>query len=281
MAINRYLYAVALVLCGFCYLVWGQWLSWVLLLALLLFPWLSLGLSLPAIARFRAMPSSPGKLPAGSWGELSLLGSCDLPVPPFRGRLRVTNLLTGEQIRYRPEAGIPTRHCGGCRVTVEKGRVCDYLGLFSFPIPACRDSFFWILPRPLPVDPLPEYLKSPESEPWDLRPYRPGDPLKRIHRKLSIKTDTLILRCPSRHHRPVELSVFLAGTPDELDRTLGCIFWLGQKLLEQNIPLLLRVHTGSQSLCLAASSPPELEQALCRLLCIPAGKDLGSGGGHG
>lgn len=273
MAVSRLSYAAALGLCFLSYLAWGQWLSWVLLLCLLIFPWLSLALSLPAIARFRAEPSSPHCLLAGSWGELSLLGSCSLPVPPFRGRLRVNNLLTGEQRLYRPEAGIATHHCGGCRVTVEKGRVCDYLGLFSFPIREAKESFFWILPRPLPMDPLPELLQHPVSEQEELRPYRPGDPLRRIHRKLSIKTDSLIVFSPTQHHKPMELTIHLTGSAGDLDRRLGNFSWLGRKLLEQNIPLLLRAHTGEGILSLPVRNTQELERTLQRLLCIPAGKE--------
>lgn len=272
MALNRYLYAAALGLCFLSYLGWGQWLSWVLLQALLIFPWISLGLSLPAIARFRAEPACPRQLLRGSWGVLSLLGICHFPVPPFRGRLRVEHLPTGEQRLYRPDTGIPTRHCGGYRVTVEKGRVCDYLGLFSFPFRCPSSGFYLVLPRPIPVNPVPDYLKRP-IEPGDaeLRPYRPGDPLRRIHRKLSLKTDTLILLNPLCRHPPVVISLELTGDADALDRILGEFIWLGRELTKKNIPFSVEANTAGQRISMSVESPQQLEHAFTRLLCMPIG----------
>lgn len=278
MILSRYLYAAALGLCFFCYLAWGQWLSWVLLWVLLMVPWLSLALSLPAITRFRAQPACPPRIQAGSWGQLSLLGSCTYPVPPFRGRLRVHNLLTGQQRLYRPEEGLPTRHCGGCRVTVEKGRVCDYLGLFSFPIRSCSDGFFLVLPQPIPTDTPADMLPSPEQKCQEPLPYRPGEPIRRIHRKLTIKTDSLILLQPAPHHPRAALTLELTGSADALDRQLGEFFWLGRELTKKSIPFLLQVHTGEGWLALSVGNPPELDRAMSRLLCaspVPPGGDHG------
>ena len=271
MAINRYLYAAALGLCFLCYLAWGQWLSWVLIQVLLIFPWISLGLSLPAISRFRGAPSCPRQLPVGSWGELSLLGICPYPVPPFRGRLRVQHLLTGAQQRYRPEAGIPSRHCGGYRVRVEKGRVCDYLGLFAFPFPCESSSLYLVLPQPIPIDPLPEFLKYPMNPgETELRPYRPGDPLRRIHRKLSLKTDSLIVLSPAQQHPPVVLPLELSGDADTLDRILGEFYWLGRELTNRNIPFIVQLR-ADPPLILPVENYRELDKVLCRLLCICVG----------
>lgn len=273
MALNRYLYAASTGLCFLSYLAWGQWLSWLLLLCLLVFPWLSLGLSLPAIVRFRAEPSCPRQVLMGSWGELSLLGYCPYPVPPFRGRLRVQSLLTGQQRLYRPDAGIPTRHCGGYRVTVEKGRVCDYLGLFAFPFRCRTSSLYLVLPRPLPADPLPDYLKQPIAFPdpgdTELRPYQPGDPIRRIHRKLSLKTDSMILFSPSHRHPPVTIPLELTGNADDLDRILGEFYWLCRELVRKNIPFVIEAHTGQGLLTLQVENHLQLDRVLCRLLCTP------------
>lgn len=269
MALNRYLYSAALGLCSLSYLAWGQWLSWVLLLSLLVFPWVSLVLSLPAILRFRLEPSCPCRIWAGSWGELSLMGTSPFPVPPFRGRLRVQHLLTGEWRLYRPDAGIPTRHCGGYRVIVEKGRVCDYLGLFAFPCRCPTGGFYLVFPRPHPPDPLPDFLKSPVTPiETELRPYRPGDPLRRIHRKLSLKTDSLILLSPIHRHSPVTIPLELTGNADTLDRILGEFYWLGQQLSQQNIPFAVQARTGREVISLPVENRSQLERVLCRLLCV-------------
>ena len=274
MAVSRMLYAGALLVCALSYLTWGQWLSWVLLWCLAALPWVSLLLSLRAVSAFQAEPAGPGRVTVGQWGELSLLGSCPYPVPPFRGRLRLQNLLTGERRLYRPEEGIPTRHCGGIRVTVEKGRVCDYLGLFSFPIRSLEEGFLLVLPRPVPMDPLPELPDRP-GEPADPEPqtYRPGEPVRRIHRKLTLRTGSLYLLPAGTRPQPVELEFTLSAAPEEQTRLLGELLWLGDRLLRQGQPFLLR----SGSLFLPVEDPFQLEKAMERLLCPFRRKD----GTHG
>ena len=83
------------------FLLYGQWLSAVVLAVLVVLPGLSLLLSVPALARIRIQPSGPERLEMGQEGKLWLLGSCDLPMPPFRGWLRLRLCLTGESWRYQ------------------------------------------------------------------------------------------------------------------------------------------------------------------------------------
>ena len=52
MAGERIAWATALALCGMLYLVWGEWLLWVLLATVLGLPAVSVVLSLPAIEAF-------------------------------------------------------------------------------------------------------------------------------------------------------------------------------------------------------------------------------------
>ena len=70
MAVRRLIYLAALGLCFVFYIAYGQWLSWLILVAVLALPWFSLLLSLPAMLRFRASPSGPCTLSLGEEGEL-------------------------------------------------------------------------------------------------------------------------------------------------------------------------------------------------------------------
>jgi len=285
MAGPRLTYLAVLLGCGIFYIAYGEWFSWLLLLAVAVFPWLSLVLSIPAIRQFRTAPAGPDSVLMGGSADAWLLGSCDLPLPPFRGYLKLRCCRTGEQSRYRVEKGMPTAHCGGYTITVEKARVYDYLGLFSFPVIHREEKTFLIHPIPIPVHSCPDlqrYLSQswrPKagggfSENHELRLYRPGDNLNQVHWKLSAKTGKLILREPMEPQRGlVLLTMTLRGTPEELDRKFGRLVWLGNHILKQEIPFELRVLTGKGIESFPVQTRQELSHAVDALLCAGAASE--------
>lgn len=281
MAAARLLYLCILSGCCVFYIACGTWLSWMLLLYVFWLPWVSLMLSIPAIFRFRATPTGPKTLLMGGSGSLLLLGSCSAPMPPFQGLLKLHNTFTGAVTRYNADKGIPSGHCGSYRITLGKGRVYDYLALFSFPIRCREETIVRIYPRPIPVETiaqLPRHLAhswKPKagggfSENHELRSYRPGDPLNQVHWKLSAKTGGLILR---ESMDPVQglllLTMTLSGSPEELDRKLGRLFWLGNHIIRQNMAFELRVLTGAGILTFPIAEDSALLQAMDTLLCSP------------
>ena len=116
------------------YIAYGQWLSALLLAVILGLPWLSLLLSLPAIFTFCLEIAAPERADMGEPGEVFLRGITPWPIPPYRGRVRAEKPVTGEHFRLWDGDRLPTGHCGGLHLSVEKARVCDYLGIFSFPV---------------------------------------------------------------------------------------------------------------------------------------------------
>lgn len=281
MPLPRLIYFTALLGCGVFWLAYTQWISQILLTVVLLLPWLSLLLSLPAMVKFQAVPAGPEHILAGSHGLLWLVGSCRLPVPPFRGALRLRNSFTGEVVRYNDDKGIPSHHSGSYHITVHKGRVYDYLGLFSLPIPDPGSKCLRILPKPIAVTDLPglpqlQIRRSTPSSPelYELRPFRPGDRLNQIHWKLSAKTGQLILREPTDPITPqILLTMTLHGTPEELDRMLGRFVWLGKYLLQMQLPFVLQVLTGNGCTSFSIRDPQSLQQVLDGLLiATPAPK---------
>lgn len=285
MAVRRLWYLAALLGCWVFYIAYGEWFSWLLLLLMLVLPWLSLVLSIPAMWQLSLAPGGPDSIPLGETGTLYLLGSCSLPMPPFRGRIRLTGCLDGKSQRYDPQAGLTPRHCGGIAATVEKARVCDYLGLFSFPVRKIQARTILIRPRTLPVKE-PEDLLRYAAQAWqpkfgggfgenhELRLYRPGDSLNQVHWKLSAKTGKLILREPMEPQRGLLLlTMTLRGTPEELDRKLGRLLWLGNFLLEKDLPFELRVLTGQGLLAFPIRHATDLSKALDTLLCTPAARE--------
>lgn len=281
---RRIWYLSVLVGCGIFYIAYGEWFSWVALLTVLALPWLSLLLSLPAILSFRIEAGGAGALPMGGEGDVWLLGSSSLPMPPFKGKLRLRRCITGESFRYRPISGLPTEHCGGIAVTVEKARVCDYLGLFAFPAKTGGQETILVRPVPVPV-PEPPDLKRYIARSWrpkfgggfaenhELRLYRPGDSLNQVHWKLSAKTGNLTLREPMVPQRGlVLLTMNLRGTPEELDRKFGRLLWLGNYLLEQDIPFEIRALTADGVRSIPVGDGHALNKAIDALLCSGAAK---------
>lgn len=282
MAGHRMGYLTVLLGAAAFYIASGEWISWLLLLLCLGLPWLSLLVSLGAIRRFRAEPAGLDIVETGEETELWLLGSCPVPMPPFRGKLSLRWCITGERRRYRSEKDLPTDHCGGVTVTAEKVRVCDYLGLFSFRVRNVSPKTMIIRPKPQAPGVIPS-IRDIRPKRWtpkpgggfaenhELRLYRPGDSLNQIHWKLTAKTGKWILREPMEPVRGrMLLTMTLRGTPEALDRKFGRLLWLGGYLLDQEVGFEIRALTGDGLLTFPVKERNELYKAVDTLLCTPA-----------
>ena len=274
-------YIIALLGAGLWYLTFGQWLAWIFLLGLLSLPLLSLALSMKAILDFQLAPMGPERVAVGEKAELMLMGSCGSPMPPFKGKIRLRNLRTGEKIAYREELGFTPVHCGGYEVTVEKGRVMDYLGLFSFPVRKKQSARILVSPIPVPAEDLPRLLTRPPvrwkasacrlGENYELRPYRPGDSLNSVHWKLSAKTGALTVReaqAPVKQTAAIALTLY--GSDQTVDAVLGQLLWLGQLLLERNFLPEIHAAAGSGTVVQRVQDSAALVRAIDALLCLDA-----------
>ncbi len=273
-------YAASLAGCMVFYIAYRQWLAWVLLLAVLCLPVLALLLSLPGMITLRLHSELPAYLAVGSTQEMSFSVTSALVPPPYRFRLGVCNLLTGERASLEPDQPMPTACCGKCSFRTEKGRVYDYLGLFWLGIPAATAEVT-VRPEPLPLPELPQldqYIATswrPKagggfSENHELRLYRPGDNLNQVHWKLTAKTGKLMIREPMiPANRLVRLDLELRGDARELNRKLGILLWLSAQLLDRELPHQIRVLTGEGILRLNIEDRQQLQKALDRLLATP------------
>lgn len=285
MTIRRLLYLTVLAGCLVFYIANGEWLSWILLLTLLILPWLSLAVSLPAMLRFRIRIGGPHAVDQGVEADVWMMGTSRYPLPPFRGRLRLQCIFTGETRAFRSAATLPNVHCGGYAVTVERVRVCDHLGLFAFPVRSPEAKTLLVRPRPLPLPEPPDlHAQIPRSwrpkpgggfaENHELRLYRPGDSLNHIHWKLTAKTGKLTIREPMQPRQGLLLlTMTLRGTAEELDRKFGRLLWLGRYLLEHGLTFHIRVLTGEGVRSLAVSTDTELTKAIDTLLCTPLARE--------
>ena len=71
----------------------------------------------------------------------------------------------------------------------------------------------------------------------ELREYRPGDPMRTVHWKVSAKTDDLIVREPQEAlNRRALVSYTMSAERDDADRTLDSLAWVSSELLRMEIP---------------------------------------------
>ena len=162
------------------------------------------------------------------------------------GTKRTERIFLSNNSKYT--LSVPTEHCGGYSFKVTRGRAYDLLGLFGFPVRLPQECVVVVEPTALGPEVHPDFsgfqAKSfkPKagggfSEIHEIREYRPGDPLKNVHWKLSAKTDGLMIREPQEpESRLVLISVELTPDRIKLDEALDELRWVSEHLLEMEIP---------------------------------------------
>ena len=284
---RRFAYLAALmcslVLFGF----YKEWMSWILLLTVALFPWMSLLMSLPAMLTVRADLRCAEKATQDMPVRLSWHLRCRLPAPPVHCQIRLVNDLTGERYLGNPGDMIPTKHCGKVTISYSEMYVYDYLGLFRRRLKQGKNCELYIFPKAVPAAQVPQprgkavSLLRPKpgggfSEIHDLRLYRPGDDLRQIHWKMSAKTGKLIYREPLEAvQKGYVLSVVLSGTPEALNTKLGQLLWLSRSLLDKQLPHEVRCLTGRGIMEFAISEEAELESCIRSILAAPTTRGEG------
>ena len=258
MLLRRIIYALSLTGALLFHITNDNYLGQFLLVLCVVLPVLSLALSLPGMVGCRLeLSAAPPALEQGEQGRwLVSVGSPNgLPLSRLELRLSGENLLTGHKqsrrltlsgvARRRPvEITAPAAHCGLLELRADKVRVWDFLGLFCLPVappPPAR-----MLCRPIPdkveLPSIPEGVGARPSsasaarlgpgEDYDLRPYRPGDPMRSVHWKLSSKWDELIVRERAETVVPLPLlTLNRFGGPEHLVRLLGKLLGVGRPLV--------------------------------------------------
>lgn len=276
---NRILYLLSLSGGILFYGFFSEWFSGYLLLLLLALPWASLMFSLPAMLSLKLTLAAPRKLPRGAAGELAIAMACPLPSPRCRVTLRLSAPLSGLdqkcKLRSLPaRLALPTGHCGAVQCQILRGRVTDYLGLWSLPRRWHLGTETLILPTPRAPEVLPElnrpaYRPKPGggfAEHHELRDYRPGDSLRQVHWKLTAKTGNPIVREPQAPAQgDVVLTVDLE--PGRTDARLDALLYLSRWLLSQELPHQVRWFSGAEARWASLDCPQDVDtlaQALCR-----------------
>ena len=256
MACNRLLYLGLLILAAVFYFASSLWFAWLLVALLLALPAVTLLVSLPAMLTCRLDAVMAETVEQGEHAVMRLrLHSWGfLPLPEVQLRVNLRTRDRQKDLRYLSRlsrAGgvlaLPTEVCGYLAPEFRRGRVYDALGLFRLPLRMPKLPPMAILPPEQIPAVMPQmdvfllqHMKPKPgggyAEHHELRAYRPGDPVKDIHWKLSLKTDELVVR---EAQEPVRRRVVLAlRTPrGARNRTvgLGNLRYLSRWLLNKGI----------------------------------------------
>lgn len=226
-------------------------------------PILALIISLPAMlgCRISLSPQSAG-VPRGDDAQwlITVANRFRLPLSRLKIVLKKQNCFTGaEEIVLLELSGLsqgrtveepaPSDHCGLLQCSAVRARVCDCLGLFALPVSLPKTANMLIMPTPADGETLPPALqhkmgRAPSSVPrmgvsagedYDLRGYRPGDPMHSVHWKLSSKLDSLVVR-ESSQDRPADIVLTFDhfGSPEELDRVMDRLTFVSRTLLARS-----------------------------------------------
>ncbi len=281
MAKNRILYILALVGSAVFYIAYEEWISWIILFAMLILPWFSLVLSLRAILRLRIKLEVPEHIAQGAAAKVITEANCPTGIPPYKCKIKITKPITGEKWLVCPEKCLPSEHCGGLTVSTARTVVYDYLGLFRFKVRKTPARIVRVIPKnetlPIPEEfnrILARSLRAKHgggfSENHEIRPYRPGDTLNLIHWKLSAKTDELMLREPMEPDQGLALlTLDINGTPEELDRKFSRLTCYGSFLLAHEVAFEVLALTANGIETWIIREETEWKTCINSLLCAP------------
>ncbi len=297
MVLRRILYGLLLLAALLFQITNNNYLAHFLLALTIALPILSLALSLPGMLGCRLVLScNPAVIDRSELREwsVSMDAPAGLPLARVTVRLTAQNLFTGETVRHKLrlngvtpripiKLAVHTGHCGLLELRVDRLRVYDYLGLFSIRPSKVQPSR--LLCRPVPLDPgpvnipdMPSSHTAPHNavrrgpgEDYDLRDYRPGDPMRSIHWKLSSKWDELIVREPAETLIPLPLLTFdRFGTPGELDRVLDRLLGYSRAMLAVQRPHAVLWLDGKEPRLYPVSDEKELRECLLAILSTTA-----------
>lgn len=263
---RRLAYLAVLAAGGLFFIFFRGYLSYLVFLFLLILPVLSFVWLLLSF-RFAGVRAQASKAAVEKKEPFSFMirakSSRLFPIPCLRVTIEISNALGGETERellsfpfFAGEAVMeqPCRSacCGKLSCTVRRARGLDFLRLFSLPVRVKESAAVFVLPSRTPAPAavtenclLPDFAElslptapgNDPSDPFDVRSYQPGDPLSRIHWKLSAKQGEWIVReGGSSAERSIRFLVECGSQLLENDCIMETFSRLAFLLVEHGIP---------------------------------------------
>ena len=260
MILYRLIYIFTVVAMIFFYILYPPWISWYLLILLLLFIPLDILVSLPGMRSKGLILTVPFVVETGEDANFNLIATHrkSYPIKCIFVKVRIKGDDFSFIRKYRcpvengsvREVKIETSHSGLTTFEIKRFWTVSLIGLFSLPVRTNILKSVLILPPPVkPVNSITlqrGILLRPKpvggfSEEHDMRVYRPGDPVRSIHWKLSAKFDSLIIREPlvsPPHSRLIHIMKW--DGIDARDLTLGRLRWVSDYMLKRRMPFYIK-----------------------------------------
>lgn len=245
------------------YGIYNGYISYLILIAVIIFPFFSLLISIFSMLRVRfnllPLPIEIRKGEAIS-AQININPHCYLPLSQvniiytannitFSKKSSIITLLVFGSKKSYVSLPLNTEHVGCINLDIKKIRVYDYLGLFCVALKTPEKRRIIIMPNlersdPMPILPIDKVggkglkpkLGGGFAEDYDLREYRIGDPLNAIHWKLTSKFDKIIVKEPLVSEKGKIFICFnLFGIAEEIDSIFGQISYISHTFLRRMI----------------------------------------------
>ncbi len=155
---------------------------------------------------------------------------------------------------------VPLDHCGWYKLTVTKCLATDWMGCFALPLAVPDPVLILSAPRgglfPAGVEPEPKSGAALRPRPgggpgeeYELRPYRPGDPVNAIHWKLTAKQpggEPVLREALEPVRQRLAVVYDHVGPPEALDKVLDQLAELARFLLDKEFPFTVCSMNGAE-----------------------------------
>ena len=282
-----FLYSISLIAAFIFFLFYKMWLSWYILIALLVIPVFALIVTIAASLTVKFSVVNPAVTVKGkpAFIKLSIEGIASA-FSFYKVKMITTDHMAGTQekkvivICDNGVTKIPleTDHCGAYSYKLSKLKVYDLLGFFHFDQNINKDIELLVKPSPEMPGYMPDMYgfkaknlrksSKPNSEIYDIRDYQLGDPVKTIHWKMSAKKDKYLVKEPLEEYGGYSRVILkMTDDRDELDLHLGQILFTSKFFIDHEVAHIIRViPPDSREVAFSIESNIDLERALHTIL---------------
>lgn len=292
---NRILYLLFLTGMLFFFIFYNGWFSFFCLIITLCLPLFSFLVSLPFFRMIRLKLSSESILYVQDPLDIriSLTRKNKALFSGLRFHLVLEDVLSGTVNKRDLELSGKTEqiitednlNCGTYKIRAERCRVLDILSLIAVPVPSSNELTVKVFPVNTTPSPVPDlnsvrpvqYVPAKNqgfSEITDIRGYRPGDPLRSVHWKLTAKTDDILVKEPQENVIK-KIYLILRSGPDRdlLDRSFGEFLWYSDNLLKMQVPFTLIYSTDRVVLQKLIENREDIDYCVERFLLLKLPED--------
>ena len=273
------------------FLFYKMWFAWFVLIVVISILPIAIIVSAVSAAFFQLEADAFRKVRKDEEAQVDFTSSGlgYFPFALYSVKVLLKETMTGElsQIRLLSQGNttdsilLDTRHCGTYRFSSAKVRVYDMFGLFFIPRTIELPGEVVVMPVPSMPAAMPDLSgfkakglrKSNKShtEIYDIREYVPGDPIKRIHWKLSAKKDMLMIKEPQEEtfgHSRIYLP--LSKNRGKLDRNLGEVLFTSKYFLDHDVEHKIRVLPPMRKeIAFDIATKEDLDTAILSILRMP------------